>query len=328
MSEPRPGYVSRQTHRTLLWLGRGLTLLALLLAGWAAGSALRGPRMEAWPREHSKLRVLTTIFPIYDIARTVGGEDVVVRNLLPPGVDPHEFALSPRDVELAAGADTILANGAGLDEFIGEALRKAGVAESKVARLAEGLPLLEAGSDPGHPTGDPHVWLDPVFARIYVEKIVSKIIEVDSFDQSKGRAVAYRGRAAKLNGEIAELGNDYARETDGLKNRSIIAFHGAFAYLAKRYGLEVAAVWQKSPGREPSPKEVTAILQKARALNIRALFAEPQFSPRALEMIASDARIPVYTLDPLETAEDFEKTHYVDVMRQNLETLVKALGSR
>jgi zinc transport system substrate-binding protein len=284
--------------------------------------------MEAWPREHNRLRVLTTIFPIYDLVRTVGGDDVSVRNLLPPGVDPHEFALSPRDVELAAGADVILANGAGLDDFIGDALRKAGVAEAKVTRLSDGLPLIKPGVHNDHSTGDPHVWLDPVFARIYIEKIVSKIIEADNFDQAKGRTVAYRGRGKKLSDDIAELSNDYARETDGLKNRSFIAFHGAFAYLAKRYGLDVAAVWQKSPGREPSPKEVTEILRKARALKIRALFAEPQFSPRALEMIAADARIPVYTLDPLETAEDFEKTHYVDVMRRNLETLVTALGSR
>jgi len=281
--------------------------------------------MGPWPREHTKLRVLTTIFPIYDFARTVGGDNVTVRNLLPPGVDPHEFALSPRDVELAAGADIILANGAGLDDFIGDALRKAGIPESKVTRLADGLPLLAGGTDHDHPSGDPHVWLDPIFARIYVQKIVSKIIEADNFDQSKGRAVAFRGRAGELNEEIAELSNDYSRETDGLKNRSFIAFHGAFAYLAKRYRLEVAAVWQKTPGREPSPKEVAAILQKTRNLRIHALFAEPQFSPRALEMIAADAQIPVYTLDPLETAEDFVRTHYVDVMRRNLETLVKAL---
>src|SRR5438132_754276 len=108
-------------------MARVAVLVALLLAGWAAGSALHGRRFDPWSPRGGRIRVLTTIFPLYDFARTIGGPDVEVRNLLPPGVDPHEFALSPRDAELVAGADLIIANGAGIDDFILDAVRKAGV---------------------------------------------------------------------------------------------------------------------------------------------------------------------------------------------------------
>src|SRR2546421_11914879 len=97
-------HARRLGPNALLWLGRGVTLLLLLLAGWGAGSTLRGRHEQDWPADHKKLRVLTTIFPIYDFARSVGGDDVTVPNLLPPGVDPHEFALSPSDVRAAASA--------------------------------------------------------------------------------------------------------------------------------------------------------------------------------------------------------------------------------
>src|SRR5262245_23695117 len=79
------------------WLARGGVLLILLIVGWSAGSAMRSRHSQDWPPRDKRVRVLTTIFPIFDFARQVGGENVVVRNLLPPGVDPHEFALSPRD---------------------------------------------------------------------------------------------------------------------------------------------------------------------------------------------------------------------------------------
>src|SRR5438876_3256331 len=96
-----------------IWALRGGMLLILLIAGWGAGSALRAKRGGVWPARSGKVRVLTTIFPLYDFAREVGGPDVEVRNLLPPGVDPHEFALSAGDVKLIGGADIIISNGGG-----------------------------------------------------------------------------------------------------------------------------------------------------------------------------------------------------------------------
>src|SRR5690242_8594992 len=95
------------------WSLRLLLLIILFGAGWGAGSALRAKRRPDWTPGANKLRALTTIFPLYDFAREVGGDAVEVRNLLPPGVDPHEYALSPSDVSLVAHADLLIANGRG-----------------------------------------------------------------------------------------------------------------------------------------------------------------------------------------------------------------------
>jgi zinc transport system substrate-binding protein len=313
------------------WGLRVSLFLLLLAAGWTIGSLLRNRHANVWPPRSGKVRVLTTIFPLYDFAREVGGSDVEVRNLLPPGVDPHEFALSPRDVALIEGADVLVANGAGLDDYLTKAIQKAQLTKRDVVVCTEGLPKQReaaghADKDHEGEEGDPHLWLDPQFARWYVHNVAQEIVNEMIAHGDLEKAQAVKDRAAKYDTQLVTLDKEYRTRLGAVPNRAFIAFHGAYGYLAARYGLEVAAVWQSTPGREPSPREVGSILKVARDRKIRALFSEPQFSPRAIEMIAKDARLPVYTLDPLETAVDLQGTRYLTTMRRNLDTLVKALS--
>ncbi len=300
---------------------RSLVFLLLLAAGWAAGSALRMGSVRDWTPRDGRIRVLTTILPIYDFAREVGGPDVEVRNLLPPGVDPHEFALAPHDVSLAAGADVVAANGAGLDGYVEDALRRAGALRVPVLELTEGLPKLAAAERERGETGDPHLWLDPVYAETYVCRLEAALCRA-----APAKSPAIRLRAEAYLRELERLDHEYRERLAPMRGRAFVAFHGAFGYLARRYGLEVAAVWEETPGREPGPRDVGTILARARAAKVRAAFVEPQFSPRALEMIAADSHLPVYTLDPMETAPSFRGAHYLDTMRRNLDVLVRALS--
>lgn len=312
-----------------VWPIRTATLFALLAAGWVAGSAVRERSSPGWSRDAGKIRVLTTIFPIYDFARTIGGDAVEVRNLLPPGADPHEFALSPRAIQLAARADVILANGAGLDDFVLDAIERAGAVHGQVVRVA---PLQPSGGEPGHEhtheieserehsAVDPHQWLDPALAREYAETIMSALSALSRPDDKGGIAA----RGGELVRDISALDAEFSEKLAPLRGSAFIAFHAAFTQLANRYGLRVAAVWQETPGREPSPHDVAALLNKARSERVRALFAEPQLSTRSLDLIAADARLPVYTLDPLETSGN-TSANYVKVMRWNLATLRRAL---
>src|SRR5579862_1704984 len=135
---------------------RAAVLVALLAAGWYSGSMMRTRRQAAWPPRSSRVRVLTTIFPLYDFARQIGDSNVDVRNLLPPGVDPHEYALSPRDVETVANADLLIANGSGLDSFMTAALEHSGASR---LRLVDCTTALVSNGDAGSPP-DPHIWLD------------------------------------------------------------------------------------------------------------------------------------------------------------------------
>jgi zinc transport system substrate-binding protein len=326
------------------WVARGGALLVLLALGWFGGRAFSARHTPSWTPASGRLRVLTTILPVYHFARRIGGEEVEVRNLIPAGVDPHEFALRPQDVTLVAQADLILSNGSGLDEFLTQALQSGQITDKPVVALSEGLPKLqvqghrhhgdhdhhaERHPESGHGPGDPHLWLDPVLAKAYVERIAEALTQAAQQRPDPQRVIGgIRARAASLLHELDRLDADYRRTLTPLQNESFIAFHSAFAYLAARYRLQMAEIWQTTAGEDPSPRDVSALLQTVKRQSVRAFFAEPQFSSRALEMIAADVRVPVYILDPMETANDFDRADYLAVMRANLATLERALQPR
>lgn len=311
-----------------VWIGRAVVCALLLALLWFGGTAISRSHTRPWPSQHRRLRVLTTIFPIFDFTREVAGDAVELRNLLPPGTDPHEFALSPSDIALVANADLIFANGAGLDDFVLEALRKAGVVRKPVYFLSDGLPLIR-GSEPhgvhSHGSADPHVWLDPVFARAYAHRIAQAVTAaLAQWPGSSDEIRTVRHRAETYDADLARLNHDYTAELAPYRGRAFISFHAAFAYLARRYGLRVAAVWETIPGREPTPTEVASILKTAHREHVSVLFTEPEFPARAIEMISRDASLKLLELDPVETADDFATAHYVEAMRANLRTLVQA----
>jgi zinc transport system substrate-binding protein len=312
-----------------VWLLRFLLLVILFGAGWSAGSSLRSSRAAGWTGGSGKLRVLTTIFPLFDFARQVGGDAVEVRNLLPAGVDPHEYALAPSDAELVSHSDILIANGRGLDDFLTEALSKADQAGRQPLQCGEGLPALQADAHDAHDgeqahdhgEGDPHFWLDPVLARRYARRIASTIVAALREQGKLREAREVERRASDYDASLVRLDEDFRRELAPFAGRPFIAFHGAYGYLAARYDLHMAAVWEPSPGRQPGPRDVARLIDLAGEKKVEVFFAEPGFSSRAVEMIAGDARLRVLTLDPLETALEPEKTNYLDTMGTNLRTL-------
>lgn len=311
-----------------IWLLRVLLLTILAGMGWAAGSALRARRQPGWTPHSGKLRVLTTIFPLYDIAREVGGDAVEVCNLLPAGVDPHQYALSPSDIDLVSGADVLIANGRGLDNFLSAALRKADAFGRAPVNCSDAA-LQHLSTDRAQQAleGDPHMWLDPVLARDYAACISGAISKELRKKGNEPAARAVEERAAAYDRKLIALDEEFQQGTKPLKGRAFIAFHGAYGYLSARYGLKMAAVWEPSPGREPGPRDVAGLVDIAKSGHVSVFFSEPGFSPRAIEMIAADSRLPVRPMDPLETAVDFSKTHYVEKMRENLRVLRDALGN-
>ncbi len=286
-----------------------LSLVSLGLTACAGGA-------NSSPAMGDRLLVTASIAPLADFARQVGGDHVQVITLVPPGASPHTLELTPSQVEQVARARLLVLNGVGLEYWADKLVQSAGNPNLVVVDTSQGIQIL--GGDADEPGGNPHIWLDPANAVVQVEHIRDALIQADP-----AHADDYQASAESYIDELRTLDQEIAGEVATWSDWQFIAFHPAWVYFARRYGLEQAAVIQRSPGREPSPVEVAHIIETARRIGARAIFAEPQFSPKVAQTIAEESGTQVLFLDPLGTSLD--DPSYVNVMLYNVAQMAKAL---
>ncbi len=278
-----------------------------------------------------KLKVVASIFPFGDIANQIGGERVDVKVMLPPGVSPHTFEPTPLEMMQLQNAKVFIKAGAGLEFWAAKMLRAAGNEGLIVVDASSGLPLIrdihshrsEAGHDKQHGSSeiaDPHVWLDPVFAKAIADKITAALSKADS----SGSAY-YRGRSEKYKKDLDILHNQISDKVKTFKIKEYVTFHPAWNYFSKRYGLRVAGVIEESPGREPSPKHIARIIREIKRINSKVVFAEPQFNPAIAEVIAKEAGARVLFLDPIGGSDIKGRDTYLGLMRYNLSVMEGAM---
>lgn len=274
------------------------------------------------------LTVVTTIFPLADFVKNVAGDKVEVVTLLRSGDSPHTYEPSSRDMKAVARARLLVINGAGLDFWV-EKLKSAAsdnlaVLDTSLVLEQEGLLLSgdehEDEAD-DHGGTNPHYWLDPVLAQKQVEAIASAMAGVDpeNRDIYLDNAAAYIGELESLDEEIREMTGDFS-------SREFIAFHASWTYFASRYDLVEAAVIQEAPGKEPSVAYIKGVVDLAKSLKVKAIFAEPQFSTDAAKAIASDSGAEVLLLDPLGGPGLNGRDSYIALMRYNAAQMEKAMG--
>jgi zinc transport system substrate-binding protein len=281
-------------------------LTALLVAACAAGAAPAADR----------LLVAASIAPLADFVRQVGGDHVSVVTLVPPGASPHTYELTPSQVEQVARARLLVLNGVGLEYWADKLVQGAGNPNLIVLDTSQGIEILDGAS--GALGGNPHVWLDPRNAIVQVEHIRDALIQSDP-----AHAEVYRDRTQAYLDQLQALDREVTEEIGTWSSRQFIAFHPAWVYFARRYGLEQAAVIESSPGREPSPAEVARIIETARRIGARAIFAEPQFSAKAAQTIAEETGAAVLFLDPLGSS--LVDPSYLSLLRYNVAQMSVAL---
>ena len=269
------------------------------------------------------LRVLTSFLPMEIFTRNVVGDTpgLTVASMLPASMGcPHDYALTPGDMKKIASADLFIANGFGMEAFLGEPVRRANP-KVRVVETARGVRPIRAGHDD---SGDvnPHTWVSPRNAILQVREIEKALSAARPADAASFRrnADAYVLRLSALAAEF-----DVAAKT--FRRRNIVTFHNVFDYLARDYGLTVVGEIETAPGQEPSAGEIRNLARTIRERKVPAVFAEPQYSPKLAEMLAREAGVPVRVLDPVATGSP-ESTSYEDAMRRNLSTLKEALSAR
>lgn len=258
--------------------------------------------------------VAVSIFPLYDTVRRVAGDRLPVHLVLPPGHDHHSFDPRPQDVAALAEAGLIFAVGLGLDDWVQGIARSAGAGEAKVFEVG---PLLDPMLMPDGKTVDPHFWLDPVRMQQAVDVIVGAL---KALDPEEGPL--YRQRGEDVKHSLHELHLDLARRSGGWTRRKIVTFHGSMFYFAERYGLEVVAVVEPVPGQEPTARHLADVLDTMKKTGA-ALLSEPQLDPRPARVLAGEAGVAVFAIDPQGGGSNTDS--YEKLMRQIADVLDKAL---
>lgn len=290
----------------------------------------------AQPTRGDELSVTTSFYPLYFFASEIGGDTADVRNMTPPGVEPHEYELTPQDLIAIEDSDLIILNGAGFAGWEEDIIRN--YASKEIVVASEGLTTLmteaheheheeeEAHEEEGHEEEevvDPHVWLSPQLAVRMVERIRDGFIAVDPANET-----SYRANAAALMSRLAELDEDFRTGLQSCARREIVTSHAAFGYIADAYGLEQEAIAGLSTEEEPSPQELAEVVEFAREHNITHIFFETLVSPELSRTIANEIGATTLVLNPLEGLSDAEIAAgetYFTVMEQNLANLQTAL---
>jgi zinc transport system substrate-binding protein len=306
--------INRIDRITLLSIAKGTTAVWLSLALFGLTACTDGANPSSARGE--RLLVTASIAPLADFARQVGGDHVGVITLVPPRASPHTFEPIPSQLAQMARARVLVLNGVGLEYWAGRLIEGVDNPKLVVVDTSQGIDILERDGD--RPGGNPHIWLDPQNAVVQVSHIRDALIRADP-----AHADDYRANAERYVSELRTLDEEIADEVATWSKREFIAFHPAWVYFARRYGLKQAAVIEVAPGREPSPAEVAHIIETAKHIGAKAIFAEPQFSSKAAQTLAEETGAQVLFLDPLGSSLD--DSGYLNLMRDNVAQMVSAL---
>jgi len=295
-------------------IGVGLGLLASV-----PGLVLGGQMSAGAP---SRLPVITSNTVLADLVANVGEDAVQVQALVPRGADPHTFQPTPDTMKILAQAGVVFFNGAGLEEWWSKTLRSVTRPGLSVIELSKGLVTLTLPG-PGRPEPDPHLWLDPMLAKTYVDRIRDGLARADP-----AHAAGYTKGAAAYQTQLDALDTWIRGEIQTIPEarRKLVTFHDAFQYFAKRYGVTVKGYVVASPGKEPSAKAMADLVRRIKQEQIPAVFAEADYNPKLLEVLAKDAGVKVVTdLYDDSLSEGPPADTYLHLMRHNVTTIVAAL---
>ncbi|MHC4871749.1 MAG: metal ABC transporter substrate-binding protein [Planctomycetota bacterium] len=291
----------------------------------------------------SSRKILCTTFPIYQITRNVvkGRKGVSVSLMLPSQLGcPHDYALTPQDMQKLAKSDILIINGLGLEEFLGSPVKKANPIIRIIDSSAGIENLLEYSDNEKkhvhchscehsgekhepHTKANPHLFASPEIQALLCSSIADQLGKIDP----EGLEV-YGKNASKYIAAMKKLSDEMTTLTKKLKNRHIVQPHGTFDYLARELGLEIVATLQPH-GQEPSATELMTIVRKIKKKKAGAIFTEPQYPQKTAKTLSRETGIPAAVLDPGATGPDNAPLDYFEiVMRKNIKVIKSTLGAK
>jgi zinc transport system substrate-binding protein len=326
--------------------GKKHSIQAILLLALALILTACGGNSGANEADEGKLRVVTSFYPLQYLTEAIGGEFVAVNNLIPTGVEPHDWTPKSRDLTRASSADLFLYNGAGLEGWVDEFLE--GLDQDSSVRTVEashGIDLI-SGNPEAHAHAhegeeehadeeahaqehgneaediDPHTWVSPKSMLIMAANVRDSLIAAD--DANRG---AYEAGYATVQQSLTELDEAY-EELRTLPRRDIVVSHQAFGYLCRDYGLNQVAIMGMSADAEPKAQDLLNIARFVEEQEIRYIFFEELVSAELAQTLADEADVDTLVLNPVEgltPEQEANGDNYVSLMESNLQNLRKAL---
>ena len=282
--------------------------------------------------DNDKLTVYTTVFPVYDFVRNIGQDKVNLNYIIPPGVEPHDYEITPKVLKDIQNADLLIKNGLGIDNFVDKIESES---DLKIVTASEGITPLtyseeeehdhdhdheeEISDEHNHGEYDPHVWLDIDLAIKECTNIKDALIESDEENKEY-----YEENYNSYIKELENLNTKYNKELKNITKNDIIVSHDAYGYLCEKYDINQISITGISANQEPSLSKISEISNYVKDNNIKYILFDGLVNPKVSQTIANEANIDtaiLYSIDGL-TKKDFDNNaSYVSLMEKNLETL-------
>jgi manganese/iron transport system substrate-binding protein len=290
-----------------------------------SGLALAAALLVAFPASgQDRLKAVTTFTIIADMARNVAGDAADVVSITKPGAEIHNYQPTPGDLIAAQDADLILWNGLNLEQWFAQFLSNLPDVPNVV--VSDGIEPMSIGEGPYEGKPNPHAWMSPTDALIYVENIRKAFAQYDPANQAvyDANAASY---SARIQATVAPI--RAAIEAIPPERRWLVTSEGAFSYLARDFGLRELYLWPINADQQGTPQQVRHVIDEVRANNIPVVFSESTISSKPAEQVSRETGAAyggVLYVDSLSEADGPVPT-YLDLLSVTTSTIVQGLSN-
>jgi manganese transport system substrate-binding protein len=305
-------------------------MVGLLLAVWLSGchppTASNLTQHTGTSRDrHDQKVILTTFTVLADMAQNVVGKRAIVTSITKPGAEIHGYEPTPSDLERGQKADLVLDNGLELERWAARFYNS--LPQVAHITLSDGVQPVTISEDAYVGKPNPHAWMSPRNALIYVENIRKALVQLDP-----ANAASYHTNAAAYSKQIRVIDNQLQQAIAAIPpdKRYLVSCEGAFSYLARDYGLKEVYIWAVNAERQATPQQVKRVIQTVKANQIPAVFCESTVSNEAQLQVAKEAGATfggVLYVDSLSPSDGPAST-YLKLLAHNVSTLVNGLKGK
>lgn len=269
-----------------------------------------------------KLKVVTTFTILADMAQNVAGDAATVVSVTKPGAEIHNYKPTPKDIGRTRSADLILWNGLNLERWFEKFLSRLKDVPSVV--LSEGVVPMSINSGPYDGKPNPHAWMSPSDALIYVDNIHSALSDLDPEN-----AAVYAQNASRYKAQITAVAEPLRLRLNSIpeEKRWLVTSEGAFSYLARDFGLNELFLWAINADSQGTPQQVRTVIDTMRNNDIPVIFSESTVSPKPAQQVARETGAHyggVLYVDSLSTADGPVPT-YIELLKVTMETLIEGM---